>query len=497
MHRAHDLAVAAALLWMSACTASPQRGSVEEQAAFAAAVDLIAEDARARRSIPGLSIVITRGDQVVLAKGYGTADLDSGALATPRTVYQIGSISKQFTAAAILLLGERGEISLDDRISEILPDLSAEWRDVRLRHLLHQTSGVPDFLFLPEFAAQASDLHRSAAELRAIIARQPLQFLPGERWSYSNSNYTLLAAAIERITGEPYDRFLEREFFRPLGLGSIHHCAPLPTAPDHARGYGLRDGSVTAAPPENMNWARGDGGLCANAGDLARWARALAAGRIISPSSYQRMTTADPVRDGTAPSYGFGLSLVDLAGRRKVAHHGAMTGFTGMLAHYPGEDLVIAVLTNRGGIWADAIEKAIARKALGLPPPDVRALPLSAEEARGYEGTYDLGAFQVRIVRREGRLWIETPPPAPTSPLLFQGEGTLVAETDPDAIQLVFEPLSSGGRRLILSMAGMHWYGNLRRELSSRWTGSPSGVGRRSIPSPCSGAWPCSGPDTP
>lgn len=448
----------AGLLALCACAApSPgRRGEEQNGAALAAAVASIAQEARVRGSIPGLSVVISRGERVLLAEGYGTADLESGAPATAETIYQIGSISKQLTAAAILRLAERGKLSLDDRVTDLLPDLRPDWREVRVRHLLHQTSGIPEFLFLPEFGEQSSDVDRPAAELRALFTRLPLQFVPGERWSYSNSNYTLLAAIIERIEGMPYERYLEQEFFRPLGLSSLHHCSPSPSGPRDARGYGLRDGKVVPTPPENMNWARGDGGLCGNARDLARWAQALATGHAVDPRSYRRMTTSEPVVDGTIPDYGFALSLVGLDGRRKVAHHGAMTGFMGMLAHYPDDDLVIAVLTNRGGLSADAIEKAIARRVLGLPEPDLRGLPLSAGESQRYVGSYDLGAFPVRIVEREGRLWIEAPPPAPTAPLLYRGGERFLSETEPDSVELLFEPRSG---RLILSMAGMHWYG--------------------------------------
>lgn len=450
-------AAAAILLFLSACATPSRRND-----SLGSAIDAIAEEARSRQSIPGLSIVVTQGGEVIHSKGYGTADRESGTPATPETVYQIGSISKQFTAAGILRLAERGALSLDDRVTDRLPELPGAWSEVRLRHLLHQTSGVPEFLFLPEFGEHSSDVDRPASELRALIARQPLQFAPSERWSYSNSNYTLLAAVIERVSGMPYERFLEQEIFKPLGLTSFHHCSPRPSAPHHARGYGLRNGSVLAAPPENMNWARGDGGLCANAKDLARWARALATGHAVSPRSFQSMTTSAPTDDGTVPDYGFGLSLVGLdgpEGHRKIAHHGAMSGYTGMLSFYPEEDLVIAVLANRGGLWADAIEKAIARQVLGLPPPRVRTESIADEESSRYEGTYDVGAFQVRIVERDGRLWIETPPPAPTSPLLYQGKERFVAESDPDAIQLAFTFEGGRAEKMVLSMAGMHWYG--------------------------------------
>lgn len=439
---------------------SPAMGA---DALLAARVDSIVEAARAGYGIPGLSVVVRQGGRTLLARGYGTADLQSGAPATLATVYQIGSISKQFTAAAVLRLAERGALSLDDPVTERVPGVPPEWGAVRLRHLLHQTSGVQDFLFLPEFGEQSGDVERPTSELLDMISRQPLQFVPGERWSYSNSNYTLLAAAIEHAAGKPYDEFLRDEFFRPLALSSIHHCRPHPSGPVEARGYGFRGGAVVPAPPENMNWARGDGGLCATVEDLARWAEALAAGRVVSARSYARMTASERTTDGVLPSYGFGLSLVPLDGARaKVAHHGAMTGFTGMVARYPEDALVVAVLTNRGGLWIDPLEKAVARAVLGLPAPRPREAALDARERRRFAGVYDMGPFDVRVVEREGRLWMEAPPPVPSGPLLYQGEGTFVSQAEPDGIGLRFGHRDGPAGRLVLSFAGMHWYGRPR-----------------------------------
>jgi CubicO group peptidase (beta-lactamase class C family) len=243
-----------------------------------ALVDSIARVALAERSIPGMSVVVMRGPATLIATGYGMADRESGAPATAGTVYQLGSISKQFTAAAVMRLVERGALRFEDPVSRHLPEYRPQGDSVRLRHLLHQTSGVREEFTLPRYGELISDTTRQNAELMILIEREPLGFAPGSRWSYSNSNYALLAAVIERTTGKPYDRFLAEEFFAPLGLVSLHHCAPLPTAPHHARRYVLESGRTAPAPPENMNWIRGDGGLCGTARDLARWTRALATG---------------------------------------------------------------------------------------------------------------------------------------------------------------------------------------------------------------------------
>jgi CubicO group peptidase (beta-lactamase class C family) len=431
--------------------ASPRDVERTVDAAAAAALE---------RGIPGLTVAVLRGDEVLLARGYGVADRERGVGASAATVYAIGSISKQFTAAAILRLAERGTLALDDPVERHLPGYRPAGGTVRLHHLLRQTSGIREFFTLPAFNEGNADLDRPTSELVAMIEREPLGFAPGTRWSYSNSNYTLLAQILERRTGQPYERFLDQEFFRPLGLAATHHCAPLPAAPHHARGYGRAAAGVAPVPPENMNWARGDGGLCSTVEDLARWARALATGRAVSQRSYRLMTSRERLPDGTSPDYGYGLSLVSLDGRaRKVAHNGAIGGFTSTLAHYPDHDLTIAVLTNLADARSESIEKAIARELLGSPVPGRPVAALLPDERREFAGAYDVGVFSVSVAERDGGLWLEMPRPGPTSALAYEGGGTFGAEIDPDAIRLSFVERPGPRRRLVLLMSGMHWYG--------------------------------------
>jgi CubicO group peptidase (beta-lactamase class C family) len=430
---------------------SPERAEQAVNAAAAAALE---------RGIPGVSVAVVRGDESLVARGYGVADRETGARATAATVYPIGSISKQFTAAAILRLVERGALALDDPVSRHLPGYAPAGGTVRVRHLLRQTSGIREFFTLPAFAEGNADLNRPTSELVAMIEREPLGFRPGTRWSYSNSNYTVLAQILERVTGQPYERGLEDDFFRPLGLGATHPCAPRPSGEHQARGYGRTATGVVAVPPENMNWARGDGGLCSTVEDLARWMRALAAGHAVSPPSYRLMTSRERLGDGTSPDYGYGLSLVPLDGQvRKVAHNGAIAGYTGTLAHYPDHDLTIAVLTNLADARSESIEKTIARDLLGLPAPRRATATLGEAERRRFVGAYDIGVFRVSVAERGAELWLEMPRPGPTSALRYEGDGTFGAEIDPDAIRLQFAEGPGARPRLVLLMAGMHWYG--------------------------------------
>lgn len=423
----------------------------------------IVRKAKEQRNIPSVSVAVSRGGELIFNEARGFADVEGKTKATTASIYQIGSISKQFTAAGVMRLVERGQLKLDDRVSAFFSDAHPSWSDVRVSHLLHQTSGIREFFTIPEVGRALTDLTRPSDELLRYILREPLGFQPGERWSYSNSNYTLLASIIEKISGVPYEQYLAREFFEPLALTSIHACESKPTRANLAKGYSVRDGKIASAAIENMNWARGDGGLCANAGDLVRWSRALASGEVVAPHSYQQMISSTPTLDGIRASYGFGLSLVPLDGRiPKVSHNGAIGGFSAALAFYPEHDLAIAILTNRSRLSPQVMEKEIARALLDLPLPRFAGKPLTPAARRRYAGIYEIGLteFEIRIVSRGSVLRIEASPPAPTSDLRHLSDGRFVAADDPHAVELQFsgDP-GAPADRLQLMMAGMHWYG--------------------------------------
>jgi len=406
-----------------------------------------------------MSVTAMRGEKILLAKGYGVADRERGRPAKPRTIYQIGSITKQFTAAAVMRLAEQRKLSLDDALTRFLPDYPTGGRTVLVRHLLQQTSGIADYILLPGYdKLETSDLTRPHDELVRLFAAQPFRFAPGERWAYSNSNYSLLASIIEKVTGEPYARHLAEVFFRPLGLRDTGYCDD-ESQGDRAKGYLLRDGALVPSPRWNLQWGLGDGALCSSAVDLARWNRALVEGRAVSSASYRRMVTPDALSDGRRPEYGFALSVVDLDGRPRVGHGGATWGFTGSLTYYPGEDLTIAVLTNRGGLGFVPVEKPLARAILGLAAPTFGDGPLSASERRSYLGTYDTYAFKVQVVEDGDhlRLRVDGLGP-PSSRLLYQGGESFVAETDPDTLRLTFRRATDPVHGLDLEFAGMRWY---------------------------------------
>jgi len=428
--------------------------------ALEAAVDEIAAAALSERNIPGLSIAVARGGRTVLARGYGCANLEGRVPAAPDTVYQLGSVSKQFTAAAVMRLVERGKVRLDDPLTKYLPDYPTRGNSVLVRHLLHQTSGIREFFTVKGFDEMESGSPEkySRQDLIDLFKHESFVFAPGERWAYSNSNYTLLGIVIEKASGMTYEQYLQETFFRPLGMTATHSCGARTVGERFARGYVLAEGAYAPAPPVNMNTAVGDGGLCSSVLDLVTWTQALTTGRAVSKASYARMVASERVRRGYKPDYGYGLSLVPLDGRRRVGHNGDITGFMSALAYYPDADLTVAVLTNRARHWPEVIERAVARKALGLPTTTVKDLPLDRARLRVYAGTYDFGVYPLQIKEEGGKLKAYTGLGRPPYTLLFQGAHTFVAKEDPDAIRLTFSLREGRAEQLIFRMAAMHWY---------------------------------------
>ena len=441
------------------CRAQPPAPAAASRDALLRDVAAMASAARGERNTPGLSLVVLQRDDTLLATGYGFADEKHVVPVSATTVFQLGSISKQFLAALVLRLTERGLVSLDDPVTRHLPEFTRLPPAILVRHLLNHTSGIREPFTMPEYQGGIEDLSRSAEEFVVILRRSPVDFLPGARWSYSNANYMILALLVERVTGKPYERALADEFFRPLGLASLRPCTPLPQEPGEARGHVLRDGAVVPAAAENLNWTRGDGGLCAHAVDVAKWTRLLASGRVVSPPSYQAMIAPTRLKDGRAVDYGFALSLVTLDGQRKVAHNGAMLGFSASAAYYPDSEHTVVVLTNRGDVRTESIERGIARRLLDLHAPDLREHPLPPEAKRRFVGRYDIGVFQVSIVDRDGHLALEMPRPGPTTTLRHIGNGEFACESDPDACRVTFSDGDTSAKELRLFMGAMHWYG--------------------------------------
>jgi CubicO group peptidase (beta-lactamase class C family) len=312
-------------------------------------IDRIAEEALARVPMAGMSIAVLRDSKLVHAAGYGKASLSPDVSATPQTVYRIGSVTKQFTAAAILRHVERGELALEDDLRKYLPDYDTGGRVITIRQLLDHTSGIRDMVTIgPLMAERARDVTRG--EVFGWLSSSPFDFEPGEKYRYNNSGYWLLGAVIERLAGEPYATAIERGLLEPLCLRSTRYDVPSETVPLRAVGYVRGTGAFTVAPPNSPTRPYASGALISSVLDLVAWQQALFGGKVLSAGSLQAMTTPGRLADGRPTSYGLGVAVSQFRGHRKIAHPGGIVGFSSFLAHYPDEKLVIAVLTNTMGV---------------------------------------------------------------------------------------------------------------------------------------------------
>ncbi|MGE0556119.1 MAG: serine hydrolase domain-containing protein [Gemmatimonadales bacterium] len=313
----------------------------------------------------GVSIGVMRGGDLLVAKGFGLAELEHQVPATAETVYRIGSITKQFTATAILRLVEQGKLALDDEITRFLPDYHTQGKRVTIHHLLTHTSGIKSYTSLgPTFWNESSRLDLDDEQMIALFQDQPFDFEPGARYAYNNSAYYLLGAIIGKVTGMPYPQYLEREVLAPLGLEATSYCDNERVIPHRAEGYEVRGDTVFNDGPISMNTPGAAGAMCSTVLDLLAWQRASNEARLITPASRDRMRTVQVETGSSGGGYGYGLGIRSTGGHRQLAHSGGINGFSANLAYFPDDDLTIVVLTNNGGGRASQITAEIAKLIL-------------------------------------------------------------------------------------------------------------------------------------
>lgn len=309
-------------------------------------VDAICRDVVEAQGIPGLSIAIAQDDRIVFAQGYGHRNVSERAQADANTKYSIASVSKQFTAALVLRLQERGRLSIADPLHKYFPWVPCS-RDVTLAHLLAHTSGIPGYTEVSEFE-RVCYAEASFREVVMLGADRPAAFAPGERWEYSNTNYVLLAGIIEAVSGSSYAQFLSESFLEPLEMSSTGVDDIWSIRENYAAAYTSYSlGPLERAHEWHPSWEFGTGGLFSTAPDLVRWNVALRSGGVISESSYEMMSHSQTLLDGTSTKYGFGLFRDTIDGLTEVRHTGGLPGFSTDNATYPDEGLDIVVLSNR------------------------------------------------------------------------------------------------------------------------------------------------------
>lgn len=416
---------------------SPLHAQTLDLTRIEAVADSVAGAHIAADAMPAMTVAVARNGTIVFARGYGQANVETGTAAGIETVYGIRSVTKQFTAAAVLRLVEAGTIALDDPITKYLPDYDAQGRTVTVRHLLNHTSGIKDYTARNE--AQPNWLRHEVtyAEMMQLWGSRPFDFEPGAQYEYNSMGYWLLGEIVTRVTGAPYGEYVERELLAPLGLGRTVFCDARRVVPNRAAGYDHEGGTLVNAHYVSMSVFRAGGSFCSTVGDLVRWTHLLHGGEVVTAATLQQMTAPTVLTTGDTVGYGYGLKLDELGGHRKV-HHGGTFGFGAYLAHYPDDGLTIAVLTNstRGRDKAEEVEEVLARTAFALPVLD---LPMAADAMAPYAGayTYQAGAAtrEVRVFAEEGKLQVQF---GSGRPMRLRSQGGHVFQADGQPLRLIF-----------------------------------------------------------
>jgi len=312
---------------------------------YADRIDDCAQRHLKRSHVPGISLAVVKSGKVIKAKGYGLANLEWNVPASAETVYQLASVTKQFTATAVMLLVEEGKVRLSDPISQHVNGLPAGWSNLTVRHLLSMTSGIKDYLNVvpPNVAREDFTYER----IIGLVADLPLDFEPGERNQYSNSNYILLAMLIRSVSGKSYDGFLAERVWGTLGMTATQRDNPADVIPNRAGLYNWRSNKF-----ENIQflsptlWNNGDGGLVSTVLDLAKWDAALYTNRILSSASLEQMWSPQKLNNGERSDYGFGWVTQELRGHRLIHHAGGRPGTATHIARFVDDQLTASPLTK-------------------------------------------------------------------------------------------------------------------------------------------------------
>jgi CubicO group peptidase (beta-lactamase class C family) len=350
------------------------------------------------------SVLVARDGVVVLSKGYGAANLEWDIPNTSTTKFRLGSVTKQFTAASILLLEERGKLSVNDPVKKYITDAPAAWDKVTIYHLLTHTSGIPSFTSFPDYAPTEA-ISTTPQKLVARFREKPLEFQPGEKWNYSNSGYVLLGYLIEKITGDSYAKFVRDNLFQALGMIDSGYDSNSAIILRRASGYAPGPAGIQNAGFIDMSIPYAAGALYSTTEDLMRWEQGLYGGKLLKPESLKKMTT--PFKG----DYAFGLEVHNEATHKVIKHGGGIEGFNTQVAYYLEGKLVVIVLGNLNGGAPAEIASKLAAVAFGekvVLPSERKEITVEPKILLEYAGTYVMSpAFQIVLSVEGGQLMLQ------------------------------------------------------------------------------------------
>ena len=362
--------------------------------------------------------LVARDGKVLLSKGYGFANLEWGVANSPASKFRLGSITKQFTAACILLLEERGKLKVDDPVKKYMTDAPAAWDKVTIFNLLTHTSGIPSFTGFPDYASTEA-IATTPEKLVARFRDKPLEFQPGEKWNYSNSGYVLLGYLIEKISQQNYSEFVQENILTPLGMKDSGYDSNSAIILHRASGYAPSAKGTIHAGYIDMSIPFSAGALYSTTEDLLRWEQGLMGGKLLSAASLAKMTT--PFKN----DYAFGLAVHAVNGHKVIEHGGGIEGFNTDIAYYPEDKLTVVVLANLNGGVPETIANALAQVAHGekvVLLSERKEITVSPAVLGAYVGTYQLTPDFAIAVTFEGVQLMAQATGQPKFPLFAESE---------------------------------------------------------------------------
>ncbi|HEY2359800.1 MAG TPA: serine hydrolase domain-containing protein [Candidatus Angelobacter sp.] len=421
-------------------------------------LDSIVQRVIAQEHVVGASVLIVRGDRILLHKGYGFADLALEAPTKDETVYHVVGPMLPFTGIAVMQQVERGKLSLDDDISKFIPEFPLQGHHVTVRQLLNHTSGIVDYHYLGDPIEATSRQPKALDEVMALYAGKNWVNDPGQKWDWSISGFNLLATIVERVTGQSFPDYVQQNIFRPAGVKSTSYCDDFTLTRGLAHAYRKIGGGYVEAHENGMAY-NSDLRFCSTVGDLLQLWRAIQQKSLVRPEAFRQMTTAEGAAQHMSAQdpkaqYGFAMILNHEDEHRRIGQHGSLMGYSGSLYDFPEDNLTIVVLTNTEDQNAYAITRALGRAILGLPAlpapkhesePALVDKPISAEERRQLTGTFVLKLDQVganlhdsfaqyrrtyRVFDENGRLMIQPLGEGPER-LLKQDDGSFAMRSAP------------------------------------------------------------------
>jgi CubicO group peptidase (beta-lactamase class C family) len=427
-------------------------GSAHAQPALKTRLDSLVRARLASGPIAGLTVGIIKGRDTLLLKGYGKGELELSVPTPERAIYEIGSVTKQFTAVAMLKLRDAGKLSLDDPITKYLPTFDTHGNTVTVRDLLSHTSGMKSYTEMASFGPIAA-LALSRDTLVKLVSHEAFDFPTGTQARYNNSAYFLAGLIIEKASGQPYGDYVTQQLFKPLGMRDASYCNEAAITPRKVRGYDVAGKTLINHAWISHTWPYAAGSLCASVQDLLTWNAALHGGKVLPAASYAELIAPATLTDGTTLRYAKGLALRTIGGHRMIGHGGAIPGYLAESEYYPDNDLTVVVLANTSGpVSPNQLGVDLAMLVLGRKPTvDSTFVGSRATLVGTYVGAargapliarIDTTAVGLTIVRNGGK----------PEPLHYVGGDTWTREED----RLRF--VSNGSSREIRYDAGSGYY---------------------------------------